>query len=304
MRTPRRRAATLAAASLMSAVALSAAAGCGGDAAAADDGVQVVASTDVYGDLVRTIGGDRVDVTSVIDDPAADPHSFEASVRTQLAVSRADLVIENGGGYDDFMDALLSATDAHPQLLNAVQVSGRNTDTAGFNEHVWYDLPAMSALTGRVADALTAVDPAGADAYAANAGRLEQGIDALVAREQAARATTAGAGVAITEAVPGYLLDAVGARDLTPPQFSEAIEEGGDVAPAVLKQTLTLFSAGRVRALVYNEQASGPETEQVLAAARNAAIAVVPVTETLPDGQDYLSWMGDNLDAVVAALAA
>jgi zinc/manganese transport system substrate-binding protein len=289
---------------LVSAVALAAVAGCGSEAAAADDGVQVVASTNVYGDLARTIGGDRVQVTSVIDDPSADPHSYEASVRTQLAVSEADLVIDNGGGYDDFMATLLSATDADPTLLTAVEVAGLDPDAEGFNEHVWYDLPAMSELAGRIADALGAVDPDGAEGYAANATALQDGIAGLVAREEQARAATDGAGVAVTEPVPGYLLDALGARDRTPAEFSEAIEEGSDVSPTTLRDTLELFATGQVQALVYNSQTSGPETEQVLDAARAAGTAVVPVTETLPDGEDYLSWMGGNLDAVVAALSA
>jgi zinc/manganese transport system substrate-binding protein len=289
---------------LVSAVALAAVAGCGSEEAAADDGVQVVASTNVYGDLVRAVGGDRVQVTSVIDDPSADPHSYEASVRTQLAVSEADLVIDNGGGYDDFMATLLSATDADPTLLTAVDVAGLDPDAEGFNEHVWYDLPAMSELTGRIADALGEVDPDGAAGYAANASALRDGIAGLVAREEQARAATEGAGVVVTEPVPGYLLEALGADDRTPVEFSEAIEEGSDVPPATLRDTLDLLATGQVEALVYNSQTSGPETEQVLDAARAAGTAVVPVTETLPDGEDYLSWMGGNLDAVVAALSA
>jgi zinc/manganese transport system substrate-binding protein len=110
--------------------------------------------------------------------------------------------------------------------------------------------------------------------------------------------------VAVTEPVPGYLLDALGADDRTPPAFSAAIEEGGDVAPAVLQETLGLVTGGQVRALVYNAQTTGPATEQVLAAARQAGVAVVPVTETLPGGEDYVSWMRGNLDAVAAALSS
>ena len=167
MQTPSRRAATLVGSSLVTAFALAATAGCGADdVGAAGDGVQVVASTNVYGDLVQTVGGDRVQVTSVIEDPSADPHSYEASARTQLAVSEADLVVENGGGYDDFMGTLLSATDATPTLLTAVDVAGLDPEAEGFNEHVWYDLPAMSELTGQVADALGEIDPEGAEGYA------------------------------------------------------------------------------------------------------------------------------------------
>jgi zinc/manganese transport system substrate-binding protein len=304
MRAATCRATALAAISLLSALTLAATAGCGSGTASADDGVRVVASTNVYGDLVAAVGGDRVQVTAVIDDPAADPHSFEANARTQLAVSQADLVVENGGGYDDFMDSLLSATHSDPPVLTAVQVAGRDPHAAGFNEHVWYDLDAMSELTGRMAAELGALDPAGADSYEANRARLQQGIDALAAREEAARAVTTGVGVVVTEPVPGYLLEALGAVDRTPAEFSQAIEEGSDVAPAVLRRTLDLFAAGQVRAMVYNVQSSGPETDQVLDAARAAGAGVVPVTEILPAGQHYLSWMGGNLDAVVAALSA
>jgi len=305
MRTSNRRATALATSSLASVLALAAVAGCGSDSdAEASDGVAVVASTNVYGDLTESIGGNRVSVTSVIDDPSADPHSYEASTRTQLAVSEADLVIENGGGYDDFMDTLLSASDGDAVVLTAVEVSGLDAEAEGFNEHVWYDLESTSALAGRIADELSDIDPDGAETYAANAAKLQDGIAELVAQEQEARATTEGAGVAITEPVPGHLLDALGAEDRTPGEFSEAIEEGGDVSPAVLQETLALFSGGQVQALVYNEQTSGPETEQVLEAAEDAGVTVVPVTETLPDGEDYLSWMGGNVDAVVAALSA
>ena len=304
MRPPTRRATALATSSLASVLALAAATGCGSSEAAATDGVQVVASTDVYGDLAATVGGDRVQVTSIIDDPSADPHSYEASVRTQLAVSEADLVLANGGGYDDFMDTLRSAVDSSAVVLTAVDVAGLDPESEGFNEHVWYDLPAMADLTDRIAEELGALDPDGADGYTANAAGLRQGIEALIAREETARATVDGAGVAVTEPVPGPLLDAIGARDRTPAEFSEAVEEGGDVAPAVLRQTLELFSTSQVRALVYNEQTSGPQTEQVLSAARAAGVAVVPVTETLPEHAHYVSWMDANLDAVVAALAA
>ena len=304
MRNRSRRGPARVTSALVAALALGALAGCAQGAAAAENGVRVVASLDVYGDLAGTIGGGRVRVTSIIDEPSADPHSFEASVRTQLAVSEADLVIENGGGYDDFMGSLLSATDAPARVLDAVQVAGLDAGAPDFNEHVWYDVAAMSALTGQVADALSAIDPAGAATYAANAARLQQGMAGLVAREQAARATTQGAGVAVTEPVPGHLLDALGAQDRTPAAFTQAVEEGGDVAPTVLRQTLGLFSSGAVRALVYNAQTSGAQTDQVRQAAEAAGVAVVPVTETLPSGKDYLSWMGANLDAVVAALSA
>lgn len=114
----------------------------------------------------------------------------------------------------------------------------------------------------------------------------------------------AGKGVAITEPVPLYMLQACKLVNRTPSQFSEAVEEGTDVSARVLSQTLDLFSSRKVDALVYNAQTSGPETTKVLAAAKTAGIPTVPVTETLPAGSTYLSWMASNLAAIRQALTA
>jgi len=102
--------------------------------------------------------------------------------------------------------------------------------------------------------------------------------------------------------VPGYLFDAMGLDNVTPEAFSEAIEEGDDVPPAALNDTLKLFSEKTVKLLAVNEQTSSPETEQVQAAAEQAGIPVVGVTETLPKGEDYVSWQQANIDAIQAAL--
>lgn len=312
MRSPFRGAA-LSAASLALLVSVAA---CGGS----DDGtpvasssgsaesLDVVASTNVWGDIVSTIGGDRVTVTSLISDPSADPHSFEANTRTQLAVSRADLIVENGGGYDDFMETLRSNSDTRATVVNAVAISGREAEakTAGeeLNEHVWYDFPTVKKVGDAVEAALAKAEPASASTFKANNDAFQGKVDALITKAAAGKSSVAGAGVAITEPVPLYLTDAVGAQNKTPEEFSEAIEEGDDVPPAVLKATLDLFAGTQVKALVYNEQTTGPETEQVLKAAKTNGVAVVPVTETLPEGKDYVSWMQQNLDAVDKAFTS
>ncbi|MCZ2829203.1 zinc ABC transporter substrate-binding protein [Modestobacter sp. VKM Ac-2986] len=287
-----------------------AAAGTSGSSAPASSGggISVVASTNVYGDIVSAIAGDGVEVTSVIEDPSADPHSYEADTRTQLAVSDASLVIANGGGYDDFMDTLLSSSDSQATVIDVVELSGREAEAeaAGeeLNEHVWYDFETVLKLSDEIVSSLSEIDPDNAADYEANGAEFSQAVQGLIDSEAEQQPSTSGAGVAITEPVPGYLLDALGAENRTPEEFSEAIEEGGDVAPAVLQETLDLFTGGQVRALVYNEQTTGPETEQVLTAAESAGVAVVPVTETLPEGEDYVSWMQSNIDAVAAALSA
>lgn len=269
-------------------------AGC--SAPAHDDGlVHVVASTSVYGDIVSEIAGDHASVTSFISSADQDPHSFEASARDQLAIASADLIIENGGGYDPFMDALISAAGSDAAVINAFDTSG----LPGPNEHVWYSFDAMTAVVGAITDKLSSIDPANAADYAANGSTLAGQIAEL--HKRANNMATEG-DVAVTEPVPVYLLGSVGLTNVTPEDFTEAIEEGSGVPPLALQETLALFSSKSVRLLAYNSQTASPETEQVRKAAEAAGIPVVEFTETLPAGADYVSWMTANLDSLATAL--
>jgi zinc/manganese transport system substrate-binding protein len=267
--------------------------------------VNVVASTDVYADIAQSIGGAAVHVTSFISDPDQDPHSYEANAQNQLAISKADVVIENGGGYDDFIDRMVKASHAKAVVLNVVDISGKKAGAGQeLNEHVWYDFPTINLLAGKLVAALAAIDGKDAARFQANAQAFTDQVHRLVTQEERLKASYGGGGVAITEPVPLYLLEAVGLRNETPPAFSSAVELGNDMSALVLRRTLDLFAHGKVKALVYNEQTSGPITEQVKQAAEKANVPVVPVTETLPAGKSYLAWMTANLHNLKRALGA
>lgn len=314
---PRLSLPALATASVLAAVGL---VGCAATPTPDDDGrLSIVASTNVYGDIATQIAGDAADVTSIITSAGQDPHSYEASAQDQLAIADADLVIYNGGGYDPFVDTLLDASGNDDlEVLDAVEVAGpapeEDDDHAdeegegahdhieGFNEHVWYSLHSMEALAQQIAEHLGELDAANAATYETNYQKFAAGLEALEARAHELHEDLEGIGVAVTEPVPAYLLAELGLDDLTPDEFSEAIEEGTDVPPLALDDTLQLIADGAVALVAYNEQTAGPETERVRAAAEAAGIPVVSFTETLPDGADYLSWMTDNLEAVASAL--
>jgi zinc/manganese transport system substrate-binding protein len=266
--------------------------------------VNVIASTNVYGDIVEAIGGPAVSVTSIIDSPDKDPHEYEADAQTQLALSKAQVVIENGGGYDDFVDTMLNSDPSKPTVINVTDVSGRSQHPADgeFNEHLWYDLPTVGKLTAQLVTDLSAAAPDQAHTFRSNAKVFTAQVAQLQQYEADIKAKHAGEGVAITEPVPLYLLDAAGLVNKTPEAFSEAIEQDTDVPPAVLKETQDLFDTKQVKLLAYNQQTASPQTEAVLAAAERNNIPVVPMTETLPPGQTYLSWMQANLQAVSTAL--
>ncbi|MGA5503988.1 metal ABC transporter solute-binding protein, Zn/Mn family [Streptomyces umbrinus] len=299
---------------LITSASLALLAGCGSSSDSGSDGsaskgstsssaIPVVASTNVYGDIVEQIGGGKVDVTSIISDPAQDPHSYEANTQNQLALSKAKVVIENGGGYDDFIDRMLKSGDSSAEVINAVKVSGKTAPEGGeLNEHVWYDFPTVGKLADRIAAALAKAAPDDAATFTKNAAAFKAKLKPLETKEAQIKTDHGGEAVAITEPVPLYLTEASGLVNKTPEEFSEAIEEGNDVSPKTLQDTLALFTGKQVQALVYNEQTSGPQTEKVEQAARTAGIPVVPVTETLPKGKDYLGWMTANVDALASAL--
>lgn len=299
-------------------------AGCAGTGPAEDDLLHIVASTSVYGDIAAQIGDDLVEVTSIIDSPAQDPHSYEASARDRLALERADVVLENGGGYDPFVDRLLEASAAEPVVLTAVEIAGlaegehaedEHAEEAepddhgghdhieGVNEHVWYDLHVVDEVAHQLAHELGELDPGHAETYEANYARWAGGYEVLHDRVHELEEQYGGAAFALTEPVPAYLLLSIGLDDQTIPEFAEAVEEGTDVPPLVLQQMLEIAGSGELALLAYNSQTAGPETERVRDAADAAGVPIVEVTETLPEGEDYLSWMTANLDRIEAALA-
>jgi zinc/manganese transport system substrate-binding protein len=282
---------------------LTAATGCAGSGPS-DGRVQVVTSTDVYADIVRAVAGTRVDITSFLDDPSQDPHSFEASPRNQLAVSRADVIVENGGGYDDFMDRMRTASGKRgATFINVVHLSGHTVAAGGeLNEHVWYDFASIDLLVARLVRVLSARRPGEAAGFRSGAARFTHRLRGLAQFEARLRMRYNGTPVAITEPVPDYLLAACGLVNRTPAQFSAGVEQSTDVSASVLSQTLNLFADHAVRVLVYNDQTVGAQTTKVLAAARADSIPTVAVTETLPAGSTYLSWMRANLTALAKAL--
>ncbi|MCC3267122.1 metal ABC transporter solute-binding protein, Zn/Mn family [Arthrobacter gengyunqii] len=295
--------------------------GSGSSAGSGEGTLDVVASTNVYGNIMETVGGDHVSVSSIIDRPSQDPHSYEATARDKLAVSGADLVVLNGGGYDTFMETLVADSGIESaDVLNAVEISGleeadgETTDDdshtaegghdhsghshGSFNEHVWYSPEAMGLLAEAAAERLATLDPDNASAYRDNAATFNSGIQDLTADLAEDKAVAGGRDVALTEPVPEYLFNAAGLHNVTPADFTSAVEEGADVPPAVLKEMQDLLRSGDIAFLAYNTQTSTAQTESVRATAEDAGVPVLDFSETLPEGQDYLTWMGSNVTSI------
>jgi zinc/manganese transport system substrate-binding protein len=264
--------------------------------------VKVVAAENFWGSIAQQIGGSRVSVTSIITDPSADPHLYESDARDAAALSAADVVVNNGLGYDDFMDKLLSASpNTQRQVLVAADILGVTAD--GANPHVWYDIPRVQVVAERIEAALAAKDPAHKSEYEQNLAHFKDSVQPLVAAMAQIKAHYPGAPVAYTERVPGYLLADAGLSVKTPAGFARAIEDGDNPSPADTAAMDTLMTSHSVKVLLYNSQATSAVSQHVRDLATQNGIPVVGVTETIPSNEKtYQSWQLDQLHALIAAL--
>jgi zinc/manganese transport system substrate-binding protein len=277
-------------------------AGCGAAPADPTKGarvVNVVAAENMWGDIMRQIGGRHASVASIISDPSADPHLYSSDPRDAARLARANLVVLNGLGYDDWARKLLGASPSSKRHELTIADILKPT---GPNPHLWYDVPRLPDVARAFSDALAAEDPKDAEYFRANAVRFIESLQPLLHTVAAIESRHPGAPVAYTESVPGYLLDAAGLQVATPSSFARAIEDGTEPAPGDAQRMNDLISQGNVDALLYNAQAVTPVTKRLRALAARSSVPVVAVTETLPARLTFQHWQNDQAQALLAAL--
>ena len=269
---------------------------------AAPGSVGVVAGENFWGDITAQIGGARVSVTSIISDPSADPHQYESDARDANTIAHARIVIENGLGYDDFMDKLLSASPNRQRIVvNAGQILGITGNNA--NPHVWYDIPRVHQVAAAIETNLATADPADTTLFARNLATFDTSLGPLLALINEIKTKYPNVPVAYTERVPGYLLADIGANIRTPPGFAQAIEDGNDPSASDTQAMNDLMAGHQIKVLLYNAQATSPVTQHVRDLATHAGIPVIGVTETLPPSEHaYQDWQLHQLQALVQAL--
>ena len=270
-------------------------------AASSAGAVNVVAAENFYGDLTRQLGGSHVNVTSIISDPNADPHEYESSTSDAKAVANARLVIENGLGYDSFMDKLLAASPNSNRItINAGDLLGKRE---GDNPHVWYNIDWMEQLAGKITATLQQFEPANQAEFAAKNQQFKASLQPIRGVIAAIKGTYAGAHLTQTEPVFGYMGEALGLR-IDDGAFQHAVEEGTDPSPQAVAQIDAEITQRQVKAVLFNSQTASPVTDAIKALARKQHVPVIGVSETEPKGLTYQQWMLSQLEAVQKALAA
>ncbi|GGB36438.1 ABC transporter substrate-binding protein [Flexivirga endophytica] len=277
--------------------------GSGSKGSGGSDGrVGVVASTNVYGDMVRQIGGSHVDVTSILSDPNVDPHGYESNAKNAAEVADAKLVVENGLGYDDFMKELTSSAQSRGQtVVTASKVLGVSGGDA--NPHLWYDVPRMPKVADAIASALSEIDSKNSADYRKNAAKFKKSLQPIDAVLQAIKAKDGGAKIAYTERVAGYLLTDAGLKLGIPAGFPQSVEDGDDPSPGDTLAFDKALQKRTVRALIYNSQVTDKQTDQLKQKATGAGVPLVAVTETMPSkSSSYQAWQLKQAKQLQAAL--
>ena len=265
--------------------------------------LQAVGIENEYADVIGQIGGDYVHVIAIMTDPNTDPHSFEVSPRIAASIAGADLIVENGLGYDSWADKMIAAAPKSGRaVINVQLLRGLPDDTA--NPHLWYDPATMPKVAKAVAEKLSKLDPAHAGYFAQREEAFESSLKPWFAALADFKAHYPGVAVAVTEPVGDYMLHAAGARIETPWALEAAIMNDTDPAPQDVSKQNALLRTGAVRVFLYNQQVTDPLTQSFLELAHGKGIPVVGVYETMPvPGYSYQSWMLAEVTALTKAVA-
>ncbi len=287
------------------AVAVSAA-GCGSSAGAATDAkgrIVAVGAENEYANVIAQIGGRYVSVSAIESNPNTDPHTFEASPSVAQTVGAARLVVQNGVGYDTFMNKIEAAQPSSSRKLIDVQTLLGLPDSTP-NPHLWYMPRTMPAVAKALVTDLSALEPSHAAYFAANAQRFDASLQPWYQALKQFAARYPRTPVATTEPVGDYMLKAAGTINMTPFGLQADIMNGVDPAPQDVSLQKGLFSGHRVKVFLYNQQVTDSLTDSFLAQAKTDGIPVVGVYETMPaPGYDYQSWMLAEVKALQRAVA-
>jgi zinc/manganese transport system substrate-binding protein len=289
----------------LSALTVLAGAACTRTSAAGSPGIiAAVGAENEYANVIGQIGGKYVQVTAVESNPNTDPHSFEASPGVAQAVSSARLVVQNGLGYDTFMNRIEAAAPSPTRTVIDVQSLLGLPDTTP-NPHLWYRPGTMPAVARALAADLSRLQPAHAAYFQANLRAFDRSLQPWYQALARFKAAYPGTPVAVTEPVGDYMLAAAGASVLTPFRLQAGIMNGVDPAPQDISLETGLLSGHKVKAILYNQQVTDALTQSFLSEARRDGIPVVGVYETMPaPGYDYQSWMLAEVHALQQAVAA
>jgi zinc/manganese transport system substrate-binding protein len=264
--------------------------------------IVAIGAENEYANVISQIGGKYVSVASILNNPNTDPHTFESSPSVAREVSAAELIVQNGVGYDTFMNRIESASPSSSRkVIVAQKLLGLPDSTP--NPHLWYNPTTMPKVASQIATDLSALVPAQASYFATNLRTFRTSLNPWLNAIASFKSKYSGTKAATTEPVADYLLSAMGIDNLTPFGFQADIMNGVDPSPQDITLEKGFFTKHQVKVFCYNEQVVDALTTSIRQTAEAAGIPVVGVYETMPTpGYNYQSWMLAEVNAIKTAV--
>lgn len=265
--------------------------------------IKAIGAENEYANVLSQIGGKYVTVSSILNNPTTDPHTFESSPSIAQEVSSASLIVQNGVGYDPFMNKIESASPNPERKVIIVQnLLGLPANTP--NPHLWYKPSTMPLVAKAMARDLSALDPAHKQYFAANLSAFINSLKPWMNAIASFKAKYPSVSAASTEPVADYLLTAMGIDNKTPYGMQANVMNGVDPSPEDITLQNRLFTKHQVQVFVYNEQVVDSLTTSFRTTAQNADVPVVGVYETMPTpGYNFQTWMLAEVNAIQKAVA-
>lgn len=262
--------------------------------------IKVVAVENVYADIASQIGGNRVEIYSILKNPNADPHEYESTFNDTKKIKDADLIIKNGLGYDSFIDKLLDSSDN--KSLNIIDLGEKEKLTDKDNPHLWYRLSYMKDLANSIRDHLNAQDASGTNYYNDNYNKFLISLNPIINSCNIIKSRYTDTPVIYTERVAEYIIKDCGLKNIHS-DFSKSIEEGTDPSINTINNFKTIIINREVKLLFYNSQTISHITEDIQKLAKDNNIPIIGVSESIPENKDYQIWISHTLDEINNKLA-
>jgi ABC-type Zn uptake system ZnuABC Zn-binding protein ZnuA len=300
------------------------AAGCSGSGGGPDDGgggLAVVATTTQTADLAANVGGDRVRVTSLLK-PGVDAHDYEPSPADLDAIARADLVVQNGVGLEEWLDDTIESSGFGGPVVDASQgvklregspaeeehaAEEHAGEAAEHDPHIWQDPRNAQVMAANIERGLAAADPGGAEVFAANLAAYTRQLQALDAEVERQIASLANKKVVTNHDAFGYYLDRYGLELVGSviPSFDSSAELSG----RDLRDLVARIRATGVKA-IFTETSLPPKAAETVG--RETGVRVVVGDDALygdalgppgSDGDTYLKMIRHNTATFVSNLS-
>ncbi|TGY63751.1 metal ABC transporter solute-binding protein, Zn/Mn family [Limosilactobacillus reuteri] len=253
--------------------------------------IRVVTGLNFYGEVAQKVAGDHGQVISFIDNASVDPHDYQPNTKQAQQVAKANVVIENGLGYDSWVNKLVKSS-SNRNKIKIIDVASLTGKKDGDNEHIWYAPETVEKLANDLATQYGKIDPQHAEDYQRNARKYLASLQPL--NEEIAKVKRQvnpnNNRVAVSEPVFDYALKNAGYQ-IMDKHFEKAVEDGNDPSPKDIEEIQQAIINHQIAFFVDNSQTSDKVVDNLVKLAHEHDVPVLKVTETKPNGDDYMQWM-------------